>query len=260
MPKSQQISLLIIGILIIAASCTRHKDLVYLQQLENDSTNTYSASKKDYKLKAGDLLYIKILGLNQEVINTFNPNSDQTRTSYYRESDVYISGYSINENGYVSIPILGDIKVVDNTIDKARKIIQAKVDEYLKDAVAVVKLVSFRFTVLGEVNQPGLYTNYNDNISIMEALGMAGDINDYGNRREVMLIRQTEEGTITNFIDLTNRDLLTTEGFYLLPNDIVYVKPLKNKAFRSNTRNISITLSVVTTIVVVWSFFLRVSG
>jgi polysaccharide export outer membrane protein len=107
---------------------------------------------------------------------------------------------------------------------------------------------------LGEVSRPGVYTNYNDNITILEALGMAGDITIYGNKRNILLLRPAKKGVETIRINLNDAKLLESSNFYMLPNDILYVEPVKTKAFRLNAPNISIILSTITTFILVLNF------
>ncbi|GAB4296708.1 MAG: polysaccharide biosynthesis/export family protein [Marinilabiliales bacterium] len=243
---------------MILSSCTQYKKIVYLQEQEEQDTAYFISKPPLYFLKPGDILYIYLSSINQDVVNAFNINKNNTNSSaYFSDPSLYINGYSINDSGYIDVPIIGKVEVGGLTISEARNAIQKKVDEYLKDATAIVKLLSYNITVLGEVNRPGVYKNYNENITILEGLAMAGDINDYGNKRKVLVVRPNDKGSETYKLDLTDINVLNQEGFYLMPNDIVYVKPVKTKAFRLNSPNISIILSMITTTIIVINFITK---
>jgi len=173
---------------------------------------------------------------------------------YQNETSLYINGYTVNDSGNVIIPILGQVPVIGLTIDEATRRIQEKAEIYLKDATAIVKLISFKVTVIGEVNRPGTYTNFNNQLTVLEAIGMAGDITDYGNRQKVLIVRPNPEGTTTYNVNLQDKNLLLSEGFFLLPNDIVIVDPIKSKVFRLNLPTLSIFLSGLSTLILILSF------
>ncbi|MFH2141005.1 MAG: polysaccharide biosynthesis/export family protein [Bacteroidota bacterium] len=244
---------LLIGFVFL--SCTSRKKILYFQnKLGNDSLANFIYQKPVYLLKAGDILYINIASINQEVVNVFNINSTTNASSYYSDASLFVNGYSVNDSGFVDIPVIGSVKVDGIRLSEARNLIQKQVDMYLKDATAIVKLLSFKITVLGEVGRPGVYSNYNENITVLEAIGMAGDITDYGDKTDVLVVRPSMDGNEIYRMDLTDINLLTKEGYFLLPNDIVYIEPLRLKAFRMNTPNISIILSIISTLILIIRF------
>lgn len=253
MVKQYWLGLLIIWIF---ASCTQQKHIIYLQGHNQEAAESvYQVNKQNYLLQPDDILFIKILSINKEITEVFNLNNPTTNSAQsFTPAGLYINSYSVNDSGNVELPILGKIYIQGKTLEDAKGLIQAKVDEFLTDATVIVKLVSYKITVLGEVVRPGTYNNYNQRINILEALGMAGDVTSYGNKKNVSIIRPTNEGTRTYKVDLTDRNLLSSENYYLLPNDIVYIEPLRNKAFRMNAPNISILLSSITTLVLVLNF------
>ena len=133
-------------------------------------------------------------------------------------------------------------------------LIRQRSNQFLKDATVVVKLVSFKVSVIGEVNRPGSYNNYNSQLTVLEVISLAGDITDYGNRKSVLVLRPVTGGTKSFRLDLTDRQILTSDGFYLLPNDIVYVEPIKSKTFRINIPTISLFLTSVSTLILVLNY------
>jgi polysaccharide export outer membrane protein len=173
---------------------------------------------------------------------------------YSSQSNIYIFGYTVNDSGYISLPILGDIYVYGLTIDEITKSINERAREYLKDATVNVKLLTFKFTVVGEVNRPGTYTNFNNQLTVLEAIGMAGDITNYGNRKSILVVRPTKEGTYTYRINVQDKNLLQSQGYFLLPNDIVIVEPIKSKPFQLNIPTISLLFSSISTLILILSF------
>lgn len=242
-------------VVLSIVSCTSRKKILYFQNKSgNDSLTNYSFQKPVYLLKSGDILYINIASINQEVVNVFNINTASNASSYYSDASLYVNGYSINDSGFVDIPVVGRVKVDGIPVSEARGLIQKQVDLYLKDATAIVKLLSYKITVLGEVGKPGVYSNYNENITVLEAIGMAGDITDYGDKTDILVVRPSMDGNEVYRLDLTDVRILNEEGYFLLPNDIVYIEPLRLKSFRMNTPNISIILSIISTLILVIRF------
>ncbi|MFO7658061.1 MAG: polysaccharide biosynthesis/export family protein [Bacteroidales bacterium] len=249
------IILFFVGIFLVTA-CTQQRQLVYLRDLEETTDTSYFVKNQpDYRIQKQDILYIKIFTFNKEVSDLINQSSSTYQQNLFQnESSLYINGYSVNDSGYVEIPVLGKIMVLNTTIDETIGAIRKKAYEYLKDATIIVKLISFKFTVMGEVNRPGVYRNFNNQLSVLEAIGMAGDINDFGNRRKILVLRPTKEGTLTFRLDLTKKNLLTSDGYFLLPNDIVYIEPIKSKIFKLNAPSISLVFSTITTLILVLNY------
>ncbi len=167
---------------------------------------------------------------------------------------LFLEGYSIDGGGKITLPILGELTVKDLSVEEAQKFIQLNANKYFNNAIAIVKLISFKVTVLGEVKNPGYYFVYNNQATVLEALGMAGDLTNFGNRRNIKLLRHKESGTEVVLLDLTNPDLLKSEFFFLKPGDVVYVEPLKARSKRSNLEVLSVIFAALTTGVLILSY------
>lgn len=245
--------------LLLTISCTRQKNMIYLQGVGlSDSSNLYTNPKAFYNIHPGDVLYIRIISPNKDITELFNIESAAVNSGFLNnEASMYYKGYTVMENGSISLPVIGEIKVAGFTIEELQKIIQQKVDVMLKDAYVVVKFGGFRFTVLGEVRKPGIFFIFNTRLSLLEALGEAGDITDYGNRKNILIVRPTMTGVNTFRVNLLDKDILQNPDFYLTPNDVVYVEPIKTKNWRLNAYNVSIILSSITTMILVINFILR---
>ncbi|MEM6804328.1 MAG: polysaccharide biosynthesis/export family protein [Bacteroidota bacterium] len=200
----------------------------------------------DYKLQPNDVLAVKIKTLNEDQAkylelsdNTFNVNQIST----------FLGGYSISDSGYIQVPGIGEVKVGGLTVNKARERIQTMVrSTALKDASVFINLVSFRVSVLGEVAAPSQFFVYNNQLTIMEAIARVGGFDEFADRSEVHLIRQTPRGEDVIKIDMMQADFLTSPYYYLLPNDVLYVPTLEEKNQRSNLSTLVIVNTVVSTV------------
>ncbi len=239
-------------ILFVLFSCTSQKNYIYLQDKGDlngkllDTNITFN-----YKIKPNDYLYIKTVAIDQE--SPLSLNSNQETNNVSSEQEAYLNGYNVSDSGFIEMPLIGQVSVVGLSIDECQKAIQKKVNFYLKNSLVVVRLLNFNITLLGEVNQPGSYNVYKTKINILQAIGMAGDLTINGNRKQVVLVRQNNPEKIIN-IDLTDKNMLLSEYFYLLPNDIIYVKPNKSKLFGTNPFPFATVLSSVTTLILIINF------
>lgn len=154
----------------------------------------------------------------------------------------------------ISLPEVGDIKVGGLTLEQAQAKIKEAVGVYVNNTTILVKLVSFKITVLGEVRNPGYYYIYNEQATVLEGLGIAGDLTDFGNRENITLIRQTGQGNETILINLKDPRLLASPYYYLQPNDAIYVQPLPAKALRSNLGALGIFFAGISTVILILNF------
>jgi polysaccharide export outer membrane protein len=247
-------NLLMIGLLVTITSCTRYKNLVYLQPEESDTTGVYLAAPPEYRIQKRDVLYIKLLSLNQEVTEVINSTSNLNSNQFTNDASLFIYGYNVSDSGFVEIPVVGKVHVLGKTMEQARVEISDQATVFIKDVTVTIKLISFKYSVIGEVQSPGVYQNYSNQLTVLEAISNAGDITAYGDRRKILVIRPGLEGTGTFRLDLTKTDILRSEGFFLLPNDIVYVEPVKSYNFRVNLPVLSVFLTGVSTLILVLSY------
>jgi polysaccharide export outer membrane protein len=210
-------------------SCVTPKQLVYFQ---GDTSRPDSALVKPYitSIQAGDLLSVQVSSLNPEASSYFNPyttisalersggNTQTTPLPAY-------TGYLVAPTGTITLPLAGAVRVAGMTNIQAADSIQSKLKIYLKEPTVSVRNLNFRITVLGEVARPSLFSITNEQITLPEALGLAGDLTIYGRRTNVMVVRQENGKRTYNRVDLTRRDVLQSPYFYLHPNDVVYVEP-----------------------------------
>jgi polysaccharide biosynthesis/export protein len=255
--------LLYLSILILTlSSCRQQKELIYFTDLQEAYIpNNTLQEQKNYLIRANDILYVKVMSLDDKINAQYNSAATgEARISarYYSEDVMFFTGYSVQDNGTVDLPVFGEVQVLGQTIQGAKKVIIEKAEEYLKDVEAIVKLANFKVTLLGEVNRPGIYNYYNNQTTILEALGKAGDLSDYGDRKQVLVIRPTVEGSKSFRLNLQDKNLLSSPKYFIQPNDVIYVPPLKAKGTRLLAQDygifitsISSTLTAVSLIVTI---------
>jgi polysaccharide export outer membrane protein len=161
--------------------------------------------------------------------------------------------YSVDKDGYLFLSVVGKILVKDKTLSEVSAILKESLKGILNQPNVSVKLVNRYVTVLGEVNRPGNFAYSKDKLTVFDALGLAGDIGDYGNRKKVILIRNAEGQNIRINLDLNKAEILSSEYYYLRPNDILYVKPLREKFWGLRQFPYAIILSTLTTGLLIYS-------
>ena len=238
-------------ITVLLFACTPMKKIVYLNQ--ESENNIEAPTPVKHLLQAGDVLHVKILGVQEEAFNIFNieNNANNAQTT---SANLYMNGFTINSKGFIEVPTIGNVEVTGLTIEEAKNKIQSKADEFLINSTVIVKHINFEITILGEVKRPGTYTIYKDNMTIFEALGLAGDITDFGDRTAIKRVRGTE----IDVINITQQEVLGSNDFYLKANDVVYVEPLNSARMRNSKSQIY--LSAISSIALIANIVLRTMG
>lgn len=247
-------------IAVIFSSCGSTKKLTYLENIaETGRDSIFVKNKPGYKIQPGDLLYIRVITSDEEINQIFDPlMSGGSGNRSIRPESIYYNGYSVSDSGYIEMPIMDTIYVNDMTLEEAKERISEKADNYLKKAQIIVKMANFKFTVMGEVHQPGVKEVLNNQINIMEALAYAGDITYNGNREEILLIRPTEEGSQTYRLDVTDEGLISSDKYYIQPNDVIYVEPLRSTLFRERSSDYMFMLSAVSSVLSTTAIILNI--
>lgn len=250
--------ILAVAIIVTLSSCNKRAQLLYVNNILDENLKTPNIPQ--YTLKKGDMLYIQIITQEPTISSLFNNRglgASASATMFGSESGNYLYGYSLNDSGYVHLPVLGKLKLIDLTMNQCRELIQKNTEKYLTDGIAVVKLLSFKVTILGEVKKPGVIINLKDNLTIFEGLGLAGDFTDYAQRNNVLLMRQTPDGIKSSRVNLQDKNLLFSDAYYLVPNDILVVEPRKGKLFNMNAPNVAVSLSIISTTLLLINLLLK---
>ena len=224
---------------------------MYLQDQKPDEIqDEYDNVRPEKTIQPFDNIYIKVSSIDEKTANIF---ADQGRGG--SESNINLLSYTVNQSGYIDFPFVGEIHVKDMTLQEAQQIIEAEVSEYLTNISITVKFVNNTVAVLGEVRRPGEYSFYRDQITIFQALSYAGGFTDYGNKTNVILVREAKNKLNYYYLDLTNKDIVSSEYFYIIPNDAIIVKPINTKFRNLSMANLPIYLATITTLVTVLVFY-----
>lgn len=245
----------VFGVLLVTSSCVSIDKLRYVTDVETEEIykeGDFNVSRVAKTIQPQDYLYIKIYSLDEKVSNIFY----NTNTNYI--SDYKLISYQVSDQGYIDFPFVGNIYVRDLTIEDAKDKIQTELSKYLKNISVTVRFVGNKITILGEVGVPGEYPYFDDKINVFQAIGFANGIADYGNKENVLLIREKNNQVTYNYLDLTRKDIVESRYYYLLPNDILIVDPIKAKYRNLRQRDVALfstILSSITTIVSLYFAF-----
>lgn len=257
MSKITKLGLAALLMAMLFASCVPQKKMLYLKEAqmaaENQSINYVNERSVNYRLQPGDNLYIRFVNILDER-NSALLNSSVSQ-SYSSDASIYLQSYTIDEEGFIEMPLVGKIELLNLTVDEAKERLQTELDKYINQTTIIVKLSNFNLTVLGEVNRPGMYKVYQSQINLFEAISMAGNMTNFAKNDEVKIIRQTDNGSEILTVDMGSADILTSPYYYLKPNDIIYVEPLKIKQWGFTTFPYSTVLSVVSLAVTLYLAF-----
>jgi polysaccharide biosynthesis/export protein len=239
------IPVVFLTVMVLFNSCVTQRNLEYMKKEKRTPVIVNEANYSEYKLQPTDALYIQITSLDDAASNVFaQPGATQTTLDPY---SAYLSSYTIDQDGYVQLPVIGKIQASGKTTMQVTELIKDSVKNILSLPVITVKLVNQYITVLGEVRTPGHYVFSQDKFTVFNALGMAGDISPYGDREKVTLIRNENGKTIRVNFDLTQPEILTSNYFYVKPNDLIYVKPMKKRIWGMETIPFALIFSTITT-------------
>lgn len=240
---------------LIIQACTPISKITYLNDNNVNQLDTSPIPPKHH-LEIGDILMVKVISRNEESNNLFNleTNTNSANPSL-TAANLYLNGFTINQEGFIDIPNVGEVFILNQTLEEAENTISKKAAEFLINPFVIVKLANFQFTVLGEINMPGNYPVYKEGLTIYDAIAMSGGITDYGNLKKVRIVRSEKNKKTVYNIDLSSSNLLTSDFYYLRNKDLIYVQPLKFKAFKKSQSQI--LLSALTTFAVLFNVYLK---
>jgi len=238
--------------LLILSSCVPNRKIVILQENAKapSTMSTETSPPEEQYISTGDELYIRINSMD-EYTEYYNIT---TEGGMYGRYDPSLSSYTVEINGTVFLPMIGNIYVAGFTLEEAGKKIQEMYKGYLNQPAVNVRYVDKIVTVLGEVNDPGVYTFTKREIPILEAIAYADDMTVYGNRNKIMIIREEDNIIYRHRIDLTEPEVQGSKFYNIMPNDIVYVEPLKRRVWGFAELPIPLLLTSVTTAILMIEF------
>jgi polysaccharide export outer membrane protein len=248
-----------LSIILILSSCVSRKKLTYLQYSDKSPISDISVSDTrtsvtpaSYKIMPYDNLYIRVLTPDPQYSALFNM---EVGTGTLTQESAGLAGYSVDTDGNIEIPYVGKVKIAGKTLSEVKVELDSIFKNYVSDGAITVKLVNNAVSIIGEVSVPGRYIIYKDRINVFEALSLASDLTAYGNRQKVQLIRPSPYGPLVKEFSLADRSILTSEFYYVMPNDIIYVMPMQGRSFVTNSSIYTLFLSTITTALVVISYF-----
>lgn len=214
---------------LVSSSCISLKKSELIQPLSiPDYSQEFVNSERDaYKINYGDNLYLKVYSADVKTSKYFRSDFPELMNDSY----IYLNSYKVDEEGYVQYSFVDKVMVKGLTIEEAQDAIQEAVEEYFDDVTVQIKLVNFRISIIGEVNSPGSFTIDREQITILQAISMAGGLKEFAEADAVTLVRKSPNGSIVKTLDLTDSKILESEYLFLLPDDVVYVKPRQSKSY-----------------------------
>lgn len=233
----------ILGLFVL--SCASKEDIVYFQNAGSFETlvdrNSFTP-----KFKVDDLVSIHVSTLDVQTSAPFNLFRGRQEGGFAAEQVDYL----IDQAGEIDFPVIGKVKIAGLSPEETRQVLTDRLSEYLRDPIINIRLKNFTVTILGEVNTPGTYPVNGERITILEALGMAGDLTIKGQRENVMVIRDFDGTKVYSRIDLTSKQALNSPIYYLTQNDVVYVEP-NQSAVSSSTLDsrATVTISIISLLI-----------
>jgi len=235
--------------LIFFTACTSSKKYDYFQANYNSKDKSTLlpfevAIAPVHIIDIGDVIEINYYTpdeINQSILNTSDESEKKSK----------INLFTVNSDGYIEIPLIGSCKVIGSNIDEVKDTVSTRISKYFNISYIQVKLYSFKINVIGEVTNPGIKNIQSNEINIIQALSISGDITQYGNKREVVLLRK-ENGKYRIFeIDMTDLNIIKSESFYLKSNDTIYIKPVRSKSLQNIYPILSLGLSLINTALII---------
>jgi polysaccharide export outer membrane protein len=239
--------------LLILSSCVPNRRIVLLQEKAKapSTMSTQAATLEEQYIQPADELYIRINSMDDY---TEYYNITTAGGGMYGRYDPSLSSYTVEINGTVFLPMIGNIYVEGFTLEEAGKKIQEMYKGYLNQPAVNVRFVDKVVTVLGAVTRPGVYTFTKREIPILEALAYAGDMTIYGNRNKVMVVRERDNVIYRHRIDLTQPDVQASKYYNIQPNDVVYVEPLKRRVWGFAEAPITLIFTTISTALLILTY------
>ncbi len=239
---------LCVSILLTITSCIPQRQIVLVRDAipEESVFPTTPEVTERYVLKPNDYLFINVSSPNLELSAFYNPQNNQRTISSSSRQDLYY--YGLDDSCCIDFPVAGRIDLKGCNVRQAKEKVYEAISKTLSGFTLTVRLATNTFSILGEVSRQGQYTMSRDQMTIFDAVSMAGGFTSYAKRREVKLLRKDEMGNVNvHVLDLTRSDFIMSDYYYIYPNDVIYVRPLWFKMFGfSETFSVTLVTSLVT--------------
>ena len=236
----------LIGILVLLSSCVAKKDILYLHDLKPNENTDFQWS--DVVVQPNDIISVKITSEDLDLAIPYNLASGQ---QVLQGTQLLLLGYLVSNEGKINIPVLGEIEVKNLSYSQIETKIQdeLKTKQLLKNPIVVCRILNAKVTVLGEVKSPGTYTFYVNNLTILQALGLAGDLSINGVRTNIKIIRLENNQQLIGEIDLTKKNWMNSPYYFIKPNDVIIIDPniakVKSAGIIGNAGTLLGTISIL---------------
>jgi len=240
---------------LLLFSCSSKKDVIYYQDIDNKEFSSLESINSHPRIQINDILNISTAALNPESVLPFSFNTGESSSVQPRQVELLkLTGYLVNSDGEINFPQLGKIEVEGKTTQEIQSLLEDKLSLYIKNPTVNVRILNFKFTIQGEIRQPGTYEIIEENMTLPQALGLAGDLTINGRRDNIMIYRQEGGQREVKRIDLTQSDWMNSDYFFIKPNDIIYVEPnnpkVKSAGFVGNVGTLLSIVSIIFSAVV----------
>ncbi len=245
--------LIIFFIPFLIIGCTTPKEIVYYQDIDRQELEPVSEVYSHTDIQINDILNIEVAALNSESVAPYKFNTGGNSGQAVQNVEMLkLMGYLVNSDGKINFPQLGKIEVKGKNTQELELYLEKLLEEFITNPTVRVRIINFKFTFEGEVTSPGTYETTEENITLQQAIGMAGGLTIRGKRENILIIRQLEGERVVKRIDMTKTDWMNTEYAYVKPNDIIYVEPNKpqiaSAGFISNIGTVISVISFLTTL------------
>ncbi|GHB37280.1 polysaccharide biosynthesis/export family protein [Mongoliitalea lutea] len=257
-------------LVLVFSSCISNKKLIYLQNLPDREPifdeQLISYEIPEYRLQFNDIIRVEIKTVDDFLESGFSSSLQQMNNmgmgGMMGAGDIfYLTGYSVDQYGFVRLPIVGQISVLNMTLEEARAVIEEKIREFVTtDLYVKIQLGGIRFATLGQFNAPGKYVVLQERLTILEAIATAGDLTNLAKRDDLMLIRQYPDGSKIHRVNLRDRNLISSPFYFIQPNDQLYAEPMKVRELGSGetaVQSLSLFVSTFTAVGLILAIILN---
>ncbi len=243
----------IIVVLLMIGSCTSKRQVTYLNGVDKYTNTNIVKQKKPYTVQVDDILQIKISSMIPEAAVVYNRPSSSTNLTPNNLNQMILDGYIVSPDYTINLPVLGELELTCTVLELEKKIAKILLDGgHLVRPTVSVRLLNGKFTILGEVNSPGTYSYLEENLTLFQALGYAGDLKIDGKRKNITLVRQENGIRSATKLDITSKYFLDEQEYYIRNNDVIIVNPnfnrIKSAGFIGSPQSIAAISSILLSI------------
>ena len=239
----------VVLLLVLASSCVPVNQLSYFNDIE-ELEKPVANPKTQKTILPFDRLYIRILSIDPQTREIFTAPEE----ARYSSSSNALIGYLVDEAGNIEFPFVGKINVGSLTLAEAGTKIEEALSEYVANTTILVKFIDNQVSILGEVQNQGVYSFSQEKLNVYEALALGGGLSRYGNRKNIILIRQEGDRIMHHKLNLSDSKIASKDYYYILPNDVLVVEPLRSISTSYSNLTFTTLLSAVTTMIAVLVF------